>query len=132
MKSCLEGKALEALPAQVDTLQVLLDALKLKIKFENSKVIEGKLMALKANSKKLNDYATKAEELALALKRALVLEEFPPHKANEMVVQKTIDLCRSNCTSTLARGILAVGNFETPEEVVAKYIVETRKAKTEN
>lgn len=132
VKSCLEGKAIEALPPNVNTLQEIIDALKAEIKFDSSKVIEGKLMALKADHTRLNEYAKKAEELALALKRALVLEEFPPKKANEMVVAKTIELCRSNSRSTLVRGILGSAKFENAEEVIAKYIVESRTETTEN
>lgn len=132
VKSCLEGKALEAIPHNAATLRALTDALRGEIKFESSKVIEGKLMALKADHNKLNDYAKKAEELALAFKRSLVLEEFPPRKANEMAVAKTIELCRANCRSAMVRGILGASKFENAEEVIAKYIIESRTETTEN
>lgn len=41
--SCLEGKALESLPENPVTLREIKDALAAKIKFDNSKVVEGRL-----------------------------------------------------------------------------------------
>lgn len=129
--SCLEGKALESLPDNPATLQEIKDALKAKIKFDNSKVVEGRLLALKADQNKLNEYAKKAEELSDSLKRALVLEGIPQSKANEMAIDKTVELCRSNARSDMVRGILAATKFESAAEVVAKYIVESRTETTE-
>lgn len=79
----------------------------------------------------MNDYAKKAEELADSLKRALVLEGIPQSKANEMAIDKTVELCRSNARSDMVRGILAATKFESAAEVVAKYIVESRTETTE-
>lgn len=88
VKSCLEGKALEALPAQVNSLQELLDALKSKIKLESSEVIEGKLMALKADHAKLNDYASKVEKLALAMKEHLFWKNIHRTKPTKWLLKK--------------------------------------------
>lgn len=129
--SCLEGKALESIPENPNTLQDVTDALKGKIKYDSSKVIEGRLLALKADHAKLNDYAKRAEELSEQFQRALVLEGFPKIKANEMAIEKTIELCRSNARSDLVRSILESAHFEDSKEVVAKYIIQSRKETTE-
>lgn len=102
------------------------DALAAKTKFDNSKVVEGRLLALKADQSKLNDYAKKAEELADSLKRALVLEGIPQSKANEMAIDKTVELCRSNARSDMVRGILAI------TETTEKQILQFRRQNNQN
>lgn len=65
------------------------------------------------------------------MKRALTLESIPQAKANEMAIEKTVELCRSNARSDLVKGILASTRFDDPKEVIAKYIVESRTETTE-
>lgn len=124
--SCLEGKALEVVPLQPNTLEDVVIALREKISFDTPKVVEGRLLALKADNTKLNDFATKAEALADDFARALRLKKIPPDTANEMAIDKTIELCQMNAKSEGIRNILASVQFTSPKEVVAKYIVETR------
>lgn len=125
--SCLEGKALEVIPENAVTLQAIIDALSDKIKFENAMVIEGRLMALRADQNKLNDFATKAEAVSDELIRALTLKRIPHDVATEMAVEKTIELCQLNAHNGGIRQILSSVKFDTPKEVVSKYIIECRK-----
>lgn len=125
--SCLEGKALEVTPLNPATVQEIIDALNNKIKFENVMVIEGRLMAIRADQNKLNDFATKAEAIADDLIRALTLKKVPIDVASEMAVDKTIELCQLNARNDGIRHVLSSVKFETPKEVISKYLIESRK-----
>lgn len=121
----IDGKALELLPRNVESIQQIKDALKSKIKPINSKVIEGRMLSLKANPNSMPDYTKQAEDLAEALQRSLVFEGIPQAKAQEMAIERTIEMCRSNARTDLVKSILAATHFSDPKEVVAKFIVET-------
>lgn len=55
-----------------------------------------------------------------------MLENIPFENANKMVTESTIELCRSNAQSTLLKSAF-MGKFNTPKEVVAKFLIESRK-----
>lgn len=57
--------------------------------------------------------------------------EFFSAKAEEMTIDKTIELCRSNTQNTTVKSVLASGTFSNPKEVIAKYVIETNKTKQE-
>lgn len=76
-------------------------SLKKKIKPENSKVIAGRFMAIRADRSNLSDYTKRTETLAEQLNRSLILEDIPSEKANEMTIDRTIELCRSNTSSPM-------------------------------
>lgn len=120
----LEGRARESISGTPTNVVQITSALKDKIKPENSKVIEGRLRALKTDRVSLNDFTEKANELAESFRRALVIEGIPSTKADEMTVEKTIELCRSNARSDLVKSVLASSSFTDHKEVVAKFIVE--------
>lgn len=122
------GLAADVLPADPESIESIKKILLDKIKPESSKVVKGKLLALKADRNNLTEYAKKAEQLAVSLKRSLILEGIPFENANKMVVDDTIDLCRSNTNSILVKAALIAPNeFKDARDVLAKYITETRK-----
>lgn len=124
LKTKLVGKAGEALTAEDNNLAAIKAKLKLKIKPESSKVLEGRLSALKMDRQSLQEFSKTAEDLADQLKRSLVMEGIPDHKANEMTVEKTIKMCRASARSDVVKSILAATTFENSKEVIAKLIVE--------
>lgn len=125
IKSKLVGKALEAIPTGATSILEITTALKDKIKPENSKVIAGKMMALRADNKNKTEFAKVAEELAEAFKRASIVEGIPQVKSSEMAIDETVKMCRNNAKTDLVKGILAASKFESPGEVIAKYLVES-------
>lgn len=127
----LEGYASEIVPSEPESIEVIVKTLKEKIKPESSKVIEGRMMALRADRGSLQDYAQKAEELADSLRRALVMDGIPLAKAEEMTIDKTVELCRSNAQNQTVKSVLASTKFENPKEVIAKYVVESNTTKRE-
>lgn len=128
----LKGIAIECIPENIQTADEIIIRLKENIKPENSKVIAGRMMAVRADRNNFADYTKKTEELAEKLKRALVLEGIPNEKANEMTVDKTIELCRTNTTSGLVKSVLASTKFNDAKDVIAKYIIESRTETAEN
>lgn len=60
----LEGVALEAIREDVRTVNGIVDALKAKIKPESSKVVSARLMSLRLDRSKTQDFCKNADELA--------------------------------------------------------------------
>lgn len=129
--SKLEGRAREAIPNSTDTVEKIVNALQTKIKPEASKVIEGKIQALRIDRMSVHDFAQKTDELAEAFRRALIVEGIPDTKAEEMTVEKAVSMCRNNARSDLVKSVLASSNFSNHKEVVAKFIVEINTAQNE-
>lgn len=125
VKSKLEGKALECVPADANTVDEIITALNNQIKPDNSKVVAGKLLALKPDKAKLTDFTEQAEKLAEALQRSLIIEGISQAKAREMTIDKTVEVCRTAARSDLVKSVLASTKFDSPKEVVAKFVVET-------
>lgn len=125
LKTKLVGKAGEALGDDTNTLDDIKNKLKAKIKPESSKVLEGRLAALKLDRQPIQDFAKKAEELADDLQRSLVMEGIPTEKANEMTIEKTVRMCRASARTDLVKSILASTKFDAAKEAISKLIVET-------
>lgn len=125
VKTKLEGKALECIPPNPDTIDAIIEALERNIKPDNSKVVAGRLLALKPDKSKLTEFTEQTEKLADALQRSLTLEGISQAKALEMTIEKTVEVCRNAARTDLVKAVLASTQFQTPKEVVAKYIVES-------
>lgn len=121
----LSGSALEAIPENAANIAEIKTALKAKIKPDSSKVIAGRMMALKLDNRKIQDYSKQAEELAESFRRSLIVEGITQSKANEMTVDKTIEMCRASAKSNLVKSVLAAATFENSKEVIARLITET-------
>lgn len=122
----LTGKASECVPTDSEDIELIIRALEDNCRADNSKVIAGRLMALRADRANLTDFSKKAEQLCEAYQRSLVLEGSSREKAIELSIDKTIDLCKANTTSTVVKAMLASYKFEDANEVIAKYTIETR------
>lgn len=120
----LEGSAREKISGNPKTILEITSALKEKIKPENSKIIEGRLIALKTDRVPLQEFSEQLNTLAESFRRALIVEGIPPAKADEVTIEKTVSVCRSNARSDLIKAVLASTNFSSPKEVVAKFLVE--------
>lgn len=121
----LTGKALQSVPLNPDDIDSIINALEANIKVESSKVVEGKMMALKLDNAKTTDFTKEAEKLADALQHSLITEGISQAKAKSMAVEKTVEMCRQTAKSNLVRSVLASSTFNTPQEVVAKFVVES-------
>lgn len=131
IKSKLEGRALEAMPEGVATIKQITDALKSKIKPDPSKVIEGKIASLRLVKGNFSAFSKQAEELAEALRRSLVIEGIAKAKAEEMSIQKMVDLCRKTAINDVVKSVISSTHFNTPAECIAKFITESDVAKQE-
>lgn len=125
VKTRLEGKARDYIPDNCDKIVNITQILKEKCKPESSKIVEGRMLALRVDRSSLQDFARKAEELSEAFRRALVVEGIPLQKAEELTVEKTVELCRSNTNSDLVKSVLASSRFESSKLVIAKLITES-------
>lgn len=128
----LSGKALECIPAEPASVDVIIESLQANIKPDSSKVVEGKMMALKHDTFKSTEFATEAEKLAEALQRSLVVEGISQTKAKSMAVDKTVEMCRQTANTTEVRTIIASTTFADPKEVIAKFVVESANVAKDN
>ncbi|XP_017479957.1 PREDICTED: hybrid signal transduction histidine kinase E-like [Rhagoletis zephyria] len=120
----LEGKAREAIPTEVNSVRQIKDALRNRIKPDNSKVVAGKIASLHVTSNNYTEFAKRVEGLSDALERSLIIEGMTQSKAHEMAVEQTVNVCRLNTRSDLVKSILSSTTFSDSKEVVAKMIVE--------
>lgn len=131
IRTKLEGRAAEIMPDNVESIDALMRILKEKIKHENSKVIEGRMMALRADRAKFQDYANQVEELSDALRRTLISDGMPQALAERQVIDRTIELCRSNTQNHTVKSVLVSKNFENAKEVVAEFIIQSNTVRQE-
>lgn len=124
LKSKLDGRAREVVSDEIDTVDEMIDVLRCRIKPENSRVIEGRFAALRYSFAKEDEFSEKAEKLAEALRRTLIVEGITPEKANEMTIRTTVDLCRRSTSSSLVKSALISKSFSDPKDVIATLVVE--------
>lgn len=127
----LEGKAEECVPDDCDDIDDLIDALKSKVKPDCTKVVEGRMMALRLEKNNFSKFAEKVEELADSFRRSLVSEGIPKTLADEMVITKCVELCRKTSKSDVVKSVLSATKYTTPKEVIATFIVESDTARRE-
>lgn len=126
----LDKKALECVPTENATTQSIIEKLKENIKPDNSDVITGKMLALKLKNN-LNEYSEQVESLSEALQRTLVIEGSSQAQAKKTATKTTIELCRNNARSDLMRSVMASSSFESPKDVLAKFIIENSQEQQE-
>lgn len=128
----LIGKACEYVSDDCEDIDVIVKAIEDNCKAENSKVVAGKLMALRADRTNLTEFTKKAEQLCEAFQRSLILEGTSRDKANEFTIEKAVDLCKVNTTSTVVQSMLHSTKFEDASEVIAKYTIVSRDVSSNN
>lgn len=131
IKNSVRGRAEEYVPENCTTLTDLISALKSKIKPETSDVVEGKILSLRLQKGDFTKFAQEAEKLSEAFRRALVVEGITKNKAEEMTVTKMVELCRKTAKIEIVKSVLESTKFDTPAEVIAKFITQTDKARRE-
>lgn len=125
----LEGKAREAIAVKPKKIEEIKTQLKDAIKTESSKVIEGRISALRADKMSMTKFAERAEELVENYRRSLISEGFTKEKAKQFAIEKTVDLCRNSAVSPIVVSILGAATFSEPKEVIARMITEINKLK---
>lgn len=125
----LEGLAREAIITETATVDDIITQLKTGIKTESSKVIEGRILALRADNTSLVKFAEQAEKLADQFRRSLCLEGFSREKAKELAIDKTREMCRKSAKNDTVKAVLAASSFSEPKEVIAKMIIEINNLK---
>lgn len=123
VKGRLDGRARELITEDIDTIDKLVDKLKRAIRPDNSKIIEARIASLHYSFAKREEFASRAEELADALRRTLIIEGMTAEKANELAVDSTIQLCKKYTQSNVVKTVLSAAKFNTAKEVVAKLII---------
>lgn len=132
IKTRIEGRARDFIDDTHTTTVAIIATLQSNIKCDSSKVLEGRMLSISAFNTSNEDFAKKVEDLSDAFRRSLIIEGITPTKATEMAIDKTVELCRKNTSSSTVKSVLAASKFDSSKEVVAKLITETNIAKSEH
>lgn len=124
VKSKLEGKASECVSNDVASTEAIKTALIAQIKAESSKIIEGKMTALRIQRGDFTKFQEEADKLAEQLRRSLISEGFSRDKANELAIDKTIEMCRKTARNDVVKSVISSTHYTTAGEVIAKFITQ--------
>lgn len=125
------GRARDALPDNINSVEDIKTSLKTHIKPDSSQVIEGKILALHIDKTNMTKFAEKAEKLAEELKRSLVIEGFSKEKALELTIRKTVEMCRKNSKNETVKAVLSASTYKNPSEVISAMLVQQNIVKEE-
>lgn len=131
IKNRVRGRAEEYIPEGCNSVEALLSALKNKIKPESSAIVEGKILSLRLQKNDYTKFAQDAEKLSEAFRRALIVEGITKAKAEEMTVNKTVDLCISSTKLDRVKTVLEATKFDSPADVIAKFVTQSDKVRRE-
>lgn len=131
VKTKLEGKAREIVGDEPASVDDIIKSLKESIKPESSKVIEGRILALRADKSSLIKFSEQAEKLAEQFQRSLCVEGYSKEKAKEITIAKTVEMCRKSARNDTVKSVLAASAFSDAKEVIAKMITEINNVKQE-
>lgn len=132
VKTKLDGKAREYIDDTHTTIELIIASLRANIKPDNSKVVEGRMLALRLTHTTQDEFAKKVEELSESFRRSLIIEGISAAKATEMSIEKTIDLCRSQTKNEIVKSVLESSTFTSSKDVVAKLLTQSEKARKEH
>lgn len=125
IKTRLEDRALDYVPANPASVIEITNALKASIKRNPSSLIESKLDSLKLKSlANLDEFVQCADKLAHELRSTMITEGCTPTKADEMVKSKVTKLCRDSAITDTIKTIMACGSFNTYMDVLTKFSSE--------
>ena len=87
-------------------------------------MIESRFAALRLEKGNFVKFTELAEKQAEAYRRSLVNKGISRAKEQELAVRKTVELYRKTTRSEVVKSVLASSKFDTPSEVLAKYVTE--------
>lgn len=131
IRSKLIGTAKNIVPEATANATAVINLLKEKIKGDNTDVVTGRLLALRADRSSMQKFQEQAELLADKLKNSYIADGIPADVANKMTIQKTVEMCRFSARTLLVKSVLASTKFDEPKEVLAKFITEATVENTE-
>lgn len=125
VKTKLQGKALESIDNTIINIDQLKNALRRNIKPDSSEIVQGKMLAMRLDKTKIQDFSKTAEELADSLKRTYIVEGMTAELATKMTINKTIEMCRASTHSVGVKAVLGACTFTNHKDVIAKLITES-------
>lgn len=131
IRTKLKGEAFDFVPENTPNATRAIALLKEKAKGDSSKVVIGRLLALRSDRTGMQKFQEQAEELCEKLKRAYIRDGMTEALANQTTIDKTVEMCRLSAKTQLVKSVLASTTFEKPKEVLAKFITEATTENTE-
>lgn len=105
--------------------------LKTTVKKESSSIVESKFDALFFDNRNLSDFATQAETIGNQYKDALVAEGCSRSFADQMTINKMIEVCRKSARNDSIKCVLASATYDSHTAVLSKFRTEVALFKKE-
>lgn len=118
----LDQKALSKVDENPESVDVIINCLRAKVKHDSSKVLEGRMTALTLDHKPITDFQTEAKTLSDNYQQALVEEGIPLAIAEKLAIEKTVELCRKNTKCAEVKAILSATAHSDTASVIAKLV----------
>lgn len=122
IKTKLSGKARTCIDDRDNTIDRVIDKLKLSVKGETSEVLMGRLMNLKQNSKSASAYTEDIVKLVDSLKTAYIEEGLTYDIADKFATKEAIRAMQKNGNSDDVKFVMKAGNFVDMNEAISKFI----------
>lgn len=127
----LEGRALDSIPDDVESIDEIVKRLKSKIKSEPSEVVESKILNLRVRKSDFNKFSEVAEKLCESFRRSLVVEGIPDSVAEKWTIKRAVKLCRQTARDDAVKNLVGAAKYETPAEVFSTFLTELENSKEE-
>lgn len=127
----LEGRALDSIPDDVESIDEIVKRLKSKIKSEPSEVVESKILNLRVRKGDFNKFSEEAEKLCESFRRSLVVEGIPDSVAEKWTIKRAVKLCRQTARDDAVKNLVGAAKYETPAEVFSTFLTELENSKEE-
>lgn len=129
--SRLTKKALEC-ARSAQTVDEIINLLTNNIKPESSRVLEKRLISIRMDNNKKQEFAKQIEETAEMLRLALISEQIPAERAQEMIKEKVIETCNHNAKSDRIKSVLSAKQFKTVAEITSELFIQIDTVKVEH
>lgn len=122
IKTKLTGKARNCISDDDNTILKIITRLKAKVQGESSKLLTGKLLNLKQNSKSANTYVDEIQKLTESLKTAFITEGLTSDLADQYSTDQAVRAMKQNANNDKVKLVMESGQFHNLNEAVSKFI----------
>lgn len=131
IRTKLVGEAIDWVPANAANAAEVVTALRAKCKGDNTQVVLGRLLALRADRSSMQKFQETAEILSEKLRKSYISDGIPSDLANKMTIDKTVEMCRLSAKTQLVKSVLASKTFQKPKEVLSEFVTQSVTENTE-
>lgn len=125
IKAKLTGRARNCISNEDDTVEKIINKLRVGIKGETTDVLIAKLQNVKQSGKSANTYIKEIEGLTNLLKTAYISDGLTPILSEKYATNQAVLAMRNNASNDRIKLVMEAGKFDNLNEAVAKFIGTT-------